>query len=163
MLTSQAEYLAEQFFRRVWRPPHDLDAIDELMTENYRITTAGQLVEGREVFKAWVANMQKLVRKATNEHLELFTNATGDRVVWRWVTRGFNNGIFGLPPNNEPVEFTGIASGGSKGIGSPNAGWSVARSSFTRGYDPGRVLAGEQSHRHIGHQTPLPRPERRTR
>jgi predicted ester cyclase len=109
MSTSQAEYLAQRFFRRVWRPPHDLDAIDELMTENYRITTAGQLVEGRDEFKAWVANMQKSIRNATNEHLELFTTAAGDRVVSRWVTRGFNNGLFGLPPNDEPVEFTGIA------------------------------------------------------
>lgn len=109
MAVSHAEYLAREFFRRVWTPPHDLAAIDELMTEDYRITTAGQVVEGREAFKAWVSNMQKSVRGARNEHLEIFTADTNDRVVSRWVTRGFNNGMFGLPANDEPVEFTGIA------------------------------------------------------
>ena len=78
-----AERLIRDFFRRVWAPPHDLDAIDSLMTEDYRITTAGSVVEGREKFNAWVASMQKLVGNATNEHLEIFTNAAGDRVVSR--------------------------------------------------------------------------------
>jgi steroid delta-isomerase-like uncharacterized protein len=104
-----AESLAREFFRRVWAPPHDLDAIDELMSEDYRITTAGTLIEGRAAFKAWVAHMQRTVTDATNEHLELFTNESGDRVVSRWVTRGHNNGIFGLPADGRRVEFTGIA------------------------------------------------------
>jgi hypothetical protein len=104
-----AERLVREFFRRVWAPPHDLDAVDELMTEDYRITTAGRVVEGREVFKAWVASMQQVVRQATNEHIEIITNAAGDRVVSRWVTRGFNNGMFDLPAAQEAIEFSGIA------------------------------------------------------
>ncbi len=79
------------------------------MTLEYRITTAGHLVEGREAFKAWVASMQSLVREATNEHLEIITNAAGDRVVSRWITRGRNNGMFNLPADQSPVAFTGIA------------------------------------------------------
>ncbi|EZP50014.1 ester cyclase [Sphingomonas sp. RIT328] len=106
---SNPEGLIREFFERVWAPPHDLAAIDELMTEDYRITTAGQVVEGREAFKAWVESMQRLVRGATNEHLEIITGAAGDRVVSRWVTRGFNNGMFGLPADQRPVEFSGIA------------------------------------------------------
>ena len=105
----QGEHLAREFFRRVWAPPHDLTAIDELMTPDYRITTAGQVVESREAFKSWVAEMQKLVAGATNEHLEIITNAVGDRVVSRWITRGRNNGMFGLPADQKLVEFTGIA------------------------------------------------------
>jgi predicted ester cyclase len=104
-----AQRLAREFFRRVWAPPHDLDAINELMTDGYRITTAGQVVEGREAFKKWVAEMQKLVKGATNEHLDVFTNASGDRVVSRWICRGTNNGMFGLPANGAPVAFSGIA------------------------------------------------------
>ena len=104
-----SERLAREFFCRVWAPPHDLAAIDELMTEDYRITTAGTLIEGRETFKAWVAQMQRTVGEATNEHLEVFTNATGDRVVSRWVTRGTHNGIFGLRADGRSLAFTGIA------------------------------------------------------
>jgi len=104
-----ARRLAVEFFRRVWAPPHDLDAIDELMTEDYRITTAGSVVEGRSAFKAWVAGMQALISGATNEHLEIFTDAAGHRVVSRWIMRGRNNGMFGLPPDQQQLEFTGIA------------------------------------------------------
>lgn len=103
------EHLAREFFRRVWAPPHDLSAIDELMTPDYRITTAGRVVEGRDAFKAWVAEMQALVADATNEHLEIIANAAGDRVVSRWITRGRNNGMFGLTAAQQPIEFTGIA------------------------------------------------------
>jgi predicted ester cyclase len=109
MSMTVAERLAKEFFERVWAPPHELDAIDELMTHDYRITTAGQVIEGREAFKAWVADMQRLVGDATNEHLEVFTNGSGDRVVSRWITRGVNKGMFGLPADGRPVEFTGIA------------------------------------------------------
>jgi len=107
--TKDGKTLANEFFARVWAPPHDLDAIDELMTEDYKITTAGREISGREAFKAWVADMQKTVGGATNEHLEVFTNAEGDRVVSRWITRGSNNGMFGLPADGKPVAFTGIA------------------------------------------------------
>ena len=104
-----SERLAYEFFRRVWAPPHDLDAIDELMTDDYRITTAGAVISGRAAFKSWVAAMQATVGEATNEHLEVFTNAAGDRVVSRWMTRGYNNGMFGLPADGRPIAFSGIA------------------------------------------------------
>ena len=52
---------------------------------------------------------QATLGEATNEHLEVFTNPAGDRVVFRWVTRGYNNGMFGLPAGGTPVEFSGIA------------------------------------------------------
>ena len=104
-----AERLARTFFASVLAPPHDLDAIDELMTEDYRITTAGMTIAGRDAFKRWVGDFQKLVGNARNKHLEVFTNGTADRVVSRWVTHGDNNGVFGLPADGRPVEFSGIA------------------------------------------------------
>ncbi|HEV2567886.1 ester cyclase [Sphingomonas sp.] len=109
MITPTGDHLAREFFRRVWAPPHDLNAIDELMTEDYRITTAGREIVGRAAFKSWVAGMQQQIRDATNEHLEVFMNSAGDRVVSRWITRGFNNGIYGLPADQRPLAFTGIA------------------------------------------------------
>jgi predicted ester cyclase len=104
-----AAHLAREFFRRVWTPPHDLQAIDDLMTDDYRITSAGRVIEGRDAFKAWVAEMQRHVAGATNEHLDLFADSTGEKVVSRWVTRGRNHGIFGLPPDDGAIEFSGIA------------------------------------------------------
>jgi len=101
--------LPVEFFRRVWTPPHDLAAIDEMMTEDYTITTAGSVVRGRAAFKEWVRGFQALLLDATNETLEVFASADGDRVVSRWVCRGRNNGIFGLAADLRPVSFTGIA------------------------------------------------------
>ena len=93
----------------MWAPPHDLDAIDELMTEDYAIASGGVTIRGRAAFKAWVRDFQARLLDATNETLDVFTNAAGDRVVSRWICRGRNNGIFGLPPDGRPVAFTGIA------------------------------------------------------
>ncbi len=104
-----ARQLAYDFFRRVWAPPHDLSAIEDLMTEDYRITTAGKIVAGRDAFKKWLAEMQTTIGNATNEHLDVFANEWGDRVVSRWICRGTNEGMFSLPADGAPVLFSGIA------------------------------------------------------
>lgn len=101
--------LAKAFFARVWAPPHDLAAIDELMTEDYVLFNAGEVIEGREPFKAWVARMQLTIGEATNAHLDLFADAGGGKVVSRWRTRGRNLGMFGTAADGQPVEYTGIS------------------------------------------------------
>ncbi|MEO8235694.1 MAG: hypothetical protein ABI549_09800 [Flavobacterium sp.] len=44
-LTPIPEKLVLEFSNRVWNSTHELDAIDELMTEDYCITTAGKAVK----------------------------------------------------------------------------------------------------------------------
>jgi SnoaL-like domain len=105
---SDNKHLAYEFFQRVWAPPHDLEAIDELMTEDYRITTAGKVIRRRSEFTAWVAEMQRMIVDATNERLEVFT--------MRWVIESYRGGLsvepitgcLGLLPGR-PISFTGIA------------------------------------------------------
>src|SRR5919112_5181367 len=104
-----AERLARKFLDRVWAPPHDLDAIDELMTEDYVITSGGKVIRGRSEFKAWVADFHRVLPGATNCVLDVFTNPTGDRVVSRWVCTGSSNGLFGLPPDGREASFSGLA------------------------------------------------------
>jgi putative hydrolase of HD superfamily len=104
-----AERLALEFLSRVWGPEHDLDAIDELMTEDYVITTGGTVIRGREAFKTWVRDFQDRVRGARTTSVEAFASAGGERVVSRWVCTGTNNGLLGLPADGRPVSFTGIA------------------------------------------------------
>lgn len=105
----EAVRLAREFLERVWRAPADLDAIDQLMAEDYVITSAGTVVRGRENFKAWVRRFHGLLEAANNEVLEVFSDASGERVVSRWICRGRNRGIFGLPDDQRNIEFTGIA------------------------------------------------------
>lgn len=49
---SKSEQLALEFLSRVWESPHDLDAIDELMTEDYVITSGGKVIKGREALQS---------------------------------------------------------------------------------------------------------------
>ena len=103
------ERLVLEFFDRVWHQPHELDAIDELMTEDYVITTAGKEVRGREEFKKWVGVFHQQLIDAKTESVEIFYNEKQDKVVSRWVCSGRNNGLFGLEPDHRLVSFTGIA------------------------------------------------------
>jgi len=103
------EKLVLEFFDRVWHTPHELDAIDELMTEDYVITTAGKAVTGREEFKKWVGAFQKQLIDAKTESVEIFYNDKQDKVVSRWICSGKNNGLFGLTPDHRFISFTGIA------------------------------------------------------
>jgi steroid delta-isomerase-like uncharacterized protein len=104
-----AVQLALTFLERVWGPQHDLAAIDELMTADYRIVTGGAVIEGRDAFREWVRNFQQVLTDARTVNQEAFANAEGDRVVSRWICSGNNNGIFGLPADGRFVSFTGIA------------------------------------------------------
>jgi len=103
------EKLVLAFFNRVWRAPHELDAIDELMTEDYVITTAGKEVRGRAAFKHWVGEFQKQLLDAKTENVELFFNEAQNKVVSRWICSGKNQGLFGLEADGRDISFTGIA------------------------------------------------------
>lgn len=107
--TTTPDQLVLTFFNRVWTLPHDLDAIDELMTPDYIITSGGKVITGRTAFKDWVKNFHQVLTDARTVSREIFYNASEDRVVSRWICTGNNNGIFGLPPDGRPVSFTGIA------------------------------------------------------
>ncbi|SHF86497.1 SnoaL-like polyketide cyclase [Arenibacter palladensis] len=103
------DQLVLEFFDRVWHPPHELEAIDELMTEDYTITTGGVKIKGRDKFKDWVGVFQKSLIDAKTENVEIFFDEHKNKVVSRWVCSGKNNGLFGLSPDQRFISFTGIA------------------------------------------------------
>jgi len=103
------EKLLTEFFTKVWNQPQDLEAIDELCTEDFILTSSGKDVVGRVAFKEWVKSFGGKISDLRLTMLDVFSSADGSRVVGRWRVNGFNRGMFGTPANNEPVEFTGIA------------------------------------------------------
>jgi predicted ester cyclase len=105
----RAEALALDFLRRVWSGEHDLNAIDELMTGDFEISSGGVRISGRAAFKEWVRAFQDTLAGSHTENLDVFANAAGDRVVSRWRCSGINRGIFGLPPDGRLISFTGMA------------------------------------------------------
>lgn len=106
---SSPEKLVTDFFEQVWHNPHKLDAIDTLMSKDYKITTAGTEIIGRENFKSWVKGFQMLLLDAKTESVDVFSNKDDTKVVSRWICSGRNNGLFGLQPDNKFISFTGIA------------------------------------------------------
>jgi hypothetical protein len=115
--TSQQQPLSElspvdkvlYFWNNVWSYPYNLDLIDELMVEDFMITTAGVEIKGREQFKEWVRGFLKTISEGNLETLDIFESKDGSQVVSRWRLTGFNNGMFGLEPNRQPISLTGIA------------------------------------------------------
>jgi len=104
-----AEALVERFWSVTWNPPHDVDVVDELMTEDFVITSAGSDVVGREAFKAWIRGFQEKAGNLRLDSHETFANADGTRVVSRWTAHAVNHGVFGLPDDGREFTFTGIA------------------------------------------------------
>lgn len=115
--TSQQQSLSElspvdkvlHFWNNVWSYPYNLDLIDELMVEDFMITTAGVEIKGREQFKQWVAGFLKTVSNSNLENLDIFESKDGSQVVSRWRFTGLHNGMFGLEPNGKPINLTGIS------------------------------------------------------
>jgi limonene-1,2-epoxide hydrolase len=101
--------IVEHFWRTVWQRPHDPEAIDALVAEDFVITSGGRDIAGREPFKAWVKGFQAQVHDFEFHIVETFQNADGSRVASRWTVTGRNNGMMGTEPNGAPFEMTGTA------------------------------------------------------
>jgi predicted ester cyclase len=97
------------FWNNVWSYPYNLDLIDELMVEDFMITSAGVEIKGRENFKQWVSGFLKTIKDGNLENLDIFESKDGAKVVSRWRFTGFHNGMFGLEPNGKPINLTGIS------------------------------------------------------
>lgn len=105
----QGVKLLTEFWAKIYNPPQDLDTIDRLCTEDFILTTSGRDVVGRAAFKEWVKSFSSKIRDLRLKSLDMFPSADGARVVSRWVVTGYNQGMFGTPADDQPVEFTGIA------------------------------------------------------
>lgn len=97
------------FWNNVWSHPYHIDLIDELMVEDFMITSAGIEIKGREQFKQWVSGFLKTISGSNLENLDIFESKDGSQVVSRWRFTGFHNGMFGLEPNHQPISMTGIS------------------------------------------------------
>ncbi|MDL2398937.1 ester cyclase [Rhizobium mayense] len=98
----------ENFWRQVWQSKNP-DAIDDLVADDFGVTSGGVEIRSREKFKSWVAAFLSKIDDFEFEVLEIFQNMSGDRVVTRWRVTGKNNGFMGLPACGSPIDMTGTA------------------------------------------------------
>ena len=98
-----------RFWMEVWNPPYRMETIDELMVADFTITTDGKDIKGRDAFKKWLQGFQTKVADLKVVPQEILATRDGTRVITRMVATGRNNGMFGTPPDNAPVEFVAIS------------------------------------------------------
>ncbi len=106
---AEAVALLKRFWLRVWNPPHDLSAVDELVAENFVLTNPNGDTVGRDAFKAWLSEFKTKLGDARLMPFETFASADGTRVVSRWQATGINHGLLGTPDDGQPVAFSGVA------------------------------------------------------
>lgn len=101
--------IVHRFWSEVWQQPHAIDAIDDLVTEDFVLVSGGSEIRGREEFKDWVRRFHDTVGGIELEPVETFQSADGSRVASRWTLTGTNNGFAGTAPDGGPVHMTGTA------------------------------------------------------
>jgi steroid delta-isomerase-like uncharacterized protein len=106
--TGRSVEIVHKFWDAVWNA-HDPEAVDRFVAEDFVIVNAGAETRGREPFKTWVADFLVRISDLRLNVRESFQNADGSRVASRWLITGHNNGVFGLPADLRPIEFTGTA------------------------------------------------------
>jgi len=105
----ESKELATRFFTEVWNPPFRLETIDELVSEDFKLTTDENSISGRENFKKWVVEIQKVVGDLKNTPQEMLITDDGKRVITRIHATGTNKGMFGTEPDGAPIRFTVIS------------------------------------------------------
>ncbi len=106
MAETDPKAVVGRFWDRVWIGG-DVEAIDDLMAEDFIIHTAGETVGPREAFKAWVASFFANIDGLQFTVEDMF--ADGGKVATRWVCSGKLKGaMFGIEGTGQPIRFTGI-------------------------------------------------------
>ena len=101
--------LVLRFWRELWNPPYNFAVIDEILSEDFVFNSAGTEIVTRAAFKEWVLMNSAFRQNGRFYVVDTLANSDGTKVVGRWKTTGTNNGMFGLPPDGQTVEITGIS------------------------------------------------------
>jgi len=105
----QSKEVATRFFTEVWNPPYLIETVDELVSEDFKITTDEKSLSGRDNFKKWIIGMQDLVGDLRNVPQEMLVTDDGKRVITRIHATGINKGMFGTEADGAPIRFTVIS------------------------------------------------------
>ena len=100
--------IVNHFWREVWQSRNP-DAVDDLVAEDFVITSAGVDIHSRTEFKQWVKAFLSKINDFEFHVIETFQNESGDRVASRWRVTGKNNGIFGTTATQSPIAMCGTA------------------------------------------------------
>jgi hypothetical protein len=104
----KAVNIVENFWREVWMAKNP-EAVDQLVAEDFVITSGGVDICSRAAFKRWIAAFLEKIDDFQFQVIETFQNPEGTRVASRWKVTGRNNGFAGTSPCKSPIELVGTA------------------------------------------------------
>ena len=108
MNTKRSIDVVNHFWHEVWQSRNP-DAVDNLVAEDFTITSGGVDIHSRSEFKRWVAAFLSKISDFEFHIIETFQNESGDRVASRWRITGKNNGFLGTEPCQSPIDMNGTA------------------------------------------------------
>lgn len=107
MSTEENKKAARRVFEEVMNKGN-LQAVDELVADNYRVIDPPGIPPGKEGFRALV-NMYRTGAPDLKMTIEDLI-AEGDKVAVRWVATGTLTGeMMGMPPTGQKVTFRAIS------------------------------------------------------
>jgi len=56
-----ARGLVARFWNEVWNPPYSMAVFDELVADDFAISTDGHAIEGKEAFRGWLQAFQSKI------------------------------------------------------------------------------------------------------
>ncbi|WP_227354104.1 ester cyclase [Haladaptatus salinisoli] len=107
--TTDNEAVVRRDAEAVWNSDGDLDAIDDLVADDfvYHNPMVSREVRGADEYRAMAERLRSAFSNLDMEIDELV--AEGDAVATRYTTRGTHTGeIVGVEPTNKDIEVTGI-------------------------------------------------------
>lgn len=106
---ASSEALVRRFWDEVWNPPYSMATLDELVADDFVITTDQTDIRGKDAFKKWLQGFQAKVDHLKVEPQEVLVTDDGKRVISRLHASGRNKGLMGTAPDGKPIEFTAIS------------------------------------------------------
>lgn len=105
--TTDNETVVRRDIEEVWSSDGDLDAIDDLVSEEFVYYTPMMDIHGREEYREMAEEVRKMFSDFELEVEDVV--AADDEVAVRYTMRGTNTGeMMGMEPTNERIEMTGI-------------------------------------------------------
>jgi hypothetical protein len=104
-----ARDVVARFWREVWNLPYSIAAFDELIADDFAISTDGHAIEGKEAFRAWLQAFQSKIGHLETVPEAILVPEDGRHVSTRMRVSGFNKGLFGTAPDQVPVDFVAIS------------------------------------------------------
>ena len=105
----QNKEIVIRFWNEVWNDPYSMATFDDLVSDDFVISTDDKEIKGKEAFRDWLLTFQSKIDQLRTSPLDVLIAGEGDRIVTRMRVSGLNRGIMGTVADHAPFEFIAIS------------------------------------------------------